>query len=359
MNLVEETLTKCTVDGLVVRIPDVQLERTIYEQVAQKLELIGGKWKGGKIGGFVFKEDPSKNLQLIANGETVNLKQQFQFFETPADLADELVKLAKIKDDHSVLEPQAGQGAIVAAINRALPNKIIDCYELMELNRSILRNMPAANIVGDDFLLANESVKYDRIVANPPFSKQQDIDHVRKMYSILSDGGRMISVASPSWQYQNNKKAKLFREWIESVGAKVIDLPIGLFKESGTTIKTLVIVIGKNSSIKDVPIRLEIFDEPPKINENLSPEYEDPLVLLESIEENMLEFHKHMRNLVSELRGMRKESHRLDSVIESNLKAMGFTDDSTDTVPTIPTPCKTRSKSGNKESSSATQLSLF
>jgi hypothetical protein len=59
--------------------------------------LIGGKWKGGKVFGFVFATDPTELLDQIANGEKRNLKKEFQFFATPEKLADELVYLADLE----------------------------------------------------------------------------------------------------------------------------------------------------------------------------------------------------------------------------------------------------------------------
>ncbi len=62
-----EILQKCTVDGNIVRLPEGQLDRKLYQEVAKALELIGGKWKGGKVMGFVFPTDPTELLEQIAN----------------------------------------------------------------------------------------------------------------------------------------------------------------------------------------------------------------------------------------------------------------------------------------------------
>lgn len=45
MNTKEDVLKNCTVEGLVVKLQNVQLERKLYQEVAKSLELIGGKWK--------------------------------------------------------------------------------------------------------------------------------------------------------------------------------------------------------------------------------------------------------------------------------------------------------------------------
>src|ERR1700675_3447193 len=93
----EEVLQKCKVEKNVVILPPIQLVREQYLEVKKKLELIGGKWVGGKISGFVFSTDPTDLLNQIANGENRNLKKEFQFFATPANLADRLVILSLLQ----------------------------------------------------------------------------------------------------------------------------------------------------------------------------------------------------------------------------------------------------------------------
>lgn len=242
-----EVLQNCTVEGNVVKLPNVQLDRKIYQATAKKLELIGGKWKGGKVFGFVFNEDPTELLEQIANGENRNLKKEFQFFGTPDALADRLVELANPTSADWILEPSAGQGAIVKAINRAVDVQDVFCYELMPLNQTFLGKIPNAKLLGDDFLQHDPSTdKYDIIIANPPFSKNQDIDHIRKMYDCLMPNGRIVTIASKHWQLSTNKKEVLFRDWLDSLGADVQDVEAGEFKESGTNIATCIITINKH-----------------------------------------------------------------------------------------------------------------
>lgn len=119
----ETCLQSCTVEGLIIKLPDYQLERKVYQEVAKSLELIGGKWKGGKVMGFIFNEDPTELLAQIANGENRNLKKEYQFYATPDSIADWLVQLADIKPEHNILEPSAGQGAIINAVRRVLPEQ--------------------------------------------------------------------------------------------------------------------------------------------------------------------------------------------------------------------------------------------
>lgn len=237
-------LQKCTVEGNNVKLPGEQLERSVYLEVAKSLELIGGKWKGGKIGAFIFQVDPTDLLNQIANGEKRNLKKEFQFFATPQPLAEHLVYLADLQQHDTVLEPSAGQGAIISEINKVC-DVLPDCYELMDINIEILKKTDLRyNLLGPDFL-SNTGKQYTKIIANPPFSKNQDIDHIKEMYNVLARGGRLVTVSSESWTFGSQKKQVDFRNWLDEVNADVSDIERESFKQSGTMVGGRIIVINK------------------------------------------------------------------------------------------------------------------
>jgi hypothetical protein len=244
MTTKEEVLQNCTVEGNVIKLPNTQLDRKLYQEVAKSLELIGGKWKGGKIFGFVFLTDPTDLLEEIANGEKRNLKKEFQFFATPDKLADELVYLAELKNHDTILEPSAGQGAIIKAINKVCDVKV-DCFELMNVNTIVLNKTGLNfNLIGEDFFKHNGK-SYTKIIANPPFTKNQDIDHLKEMYECLSRGGRLVCITSESWVNGTQKKQVDFKEWLEKVEAEILDIEKGSFKESGTMVGGKIVVINK------------------------------------------------------------------------------------------------------------------
>lgn len=246
-----EALQACTIEGNNVKLPAQQLDRKIYLEVAKKLELIGGKWKGGKVFAFVFQSDPTELLQQIQGGENVNLKKEFQFFATPSHLADRMARMANINPDlqdpeQMILEPSAGQGAIIKAIKAYAHNdQFIHCFEPMPVNKTMLEKIDGVIHIGDDFLEYKGGNKWHIIIANPPFSKNQDIDHIRKMYSVLANGGTLVTIASKHWQFASNKKETDFRNWLDEIGAEVEEIPAGEFSESGTKIATCLIKIVK------------------------------------------------------------------------------------------------------------------
>jgi hypothetical protein len=96
MTTVEEVLNECKVVDKVVFLPDQQLERKLYLQVSQKLEFIGGSWNR-KSGGFVFEHDPEPLLGRVKGGENVNLKKEFQFFETPKEIINLMLTYASVR----------------------------------------------------------------------------------------------------------------------------------------------------------------------------------------------------------------------------------------------------------------------
>ena len=256
----QEILQKCTVYGFVIKLPDITLERNEYLEVKKALELIGGKWKGGKTQGFVYEENPKELLENIANGEKRNLKKEYQFFPTPADIAKLMVKdcLPLVVDyTYKILEPSAGSGSLIKALVDIHPAvEKVDCYELMELNRIKLEKIPSANIIGDDFMQCDKNDYYDIVLANPPFTKNQDIDHIGKMWQVVKPGGIIATLASTSWIRGSQKKQGIFCNWLEGLQVPIIHLPEGSFKESGTMIAPVMLVIKKPLAYDPFPIEL-------------------------------------------------------------------------------------------------------
>jgi len=246
----QEILKQCAIEGSIVKLPQIKLDRKTYQDVAKQLEHIGGKWKGGKVFGFVFEQDPTSLISEIANGKTRNLKKEFQFFETPEELAIELCEHAFIDAAivGKVLEPSAGKGAIIKAIHKDQYDQLNVRYcELDPLNRSFLSRISNTKYLCDDFLQLNAPDEFATIIANPPFTKNQDIDHIYKMYECLKPSGRLVSVASKHYQFTSGKKETSFREWLSAKDAHVINLPAGVFKTSGTGVSACIIIINKHN----------------------------------------------------------------------------------------------------------------
>lgn len=244
---VEEVLKHCKFENNILRLPDVQLNPKSYAEVKKWIMEAGGKWNGGKVQGFTFDFDATRVAGILMSGKRCNLKQDFQFFSTPPALADWLVSLSDVRPDYAILEPSAGTGAIITAIRKACPDVVVDAFELMPENRQALEKMSGVSLVGDDFTQGVPRL-YDRIFANPPFSKNQDIRHVRMMYDTLNpDGGEMCVITSQHWVSGSEKECVQFREWLHEVCAETHEIPNGVFDESGTNVATMAIVIRRKA----------------------------------------------------------------------------------------------------------------
>lgn len=242
---VVEILKHCTLEDNVLKLPAVQFNKKSYAEAKKWIEEAGGSWQGGKIQGFAFPFNPERVVSILKEGKRCNLQQEYQFFETPSDVADWLVMLAGgIHEDDTVLEPSAGRGALIKAIHRACPSVIVECYELMPENRELLHTLDNVILLDEDF--TKESVgSYTKIIANPPFSGNQDIEHVRLMYERLEEGGTLAAITSQHWKFSSEKRCVDFRKWLEEVHGEVFEIGAGEFKESGTSIGTMAVVIRK------------------------------------------------------------------------------------------------------------------
>ena len=242
---VEEILKHCTLEDGVLKLPQVQFNKKSYAEVKKWIEEAGGSWQGGKVQGFTFPFNPERIFSILKEGKRCNLQQDYQFFETPADVADWLVMLAGgIHEDDTVLEPSAGRGALIKAIHRACPSVTVECYELMPENREFLHTLSNVILLDEDFT-KNSVGSYTKIIANPPFSGNQDIEHVRLMSDRLEEGGTLAAITSQHWKFASEKKCIDFRNWLKEVHGEVFEISAGEFKESGTSISTMAVVIKK------------------------------------------------------------------------------------------------------------------
>lgn len=223
-------------------LPNKQLDRKIYLAVNKVVECLGGKWNR-KAKAHVFDSDISGIIDdVLLTGEVIDKKKEFQFFETPPAIVDQLIRLAEIQPNHKCLEPSAGHGNIAEALCEIVGNDNVICVELDFKNVKILTDK-GFSVYGDDFLQYTSFVKYDRIVMNPPFTQQQDISHVEKALSHLRDNGILVSVMSAGVMFRQNKKTLSFWERIKRYNFKIIELPQGAFKVSGTLVNAIILKV--------------------------------------------------------------------------------------------------------------------
>ena len=217
-----------------------QLDRKTYVAVNKALEAIGGKWNR-KLKGHVFESNPSEKIKTLFSGENIETPKEFGFFETPHWLALKMVDVANLRPGMLVLEPSAGRGAIADVI-KPKEVKLVLVELLSEHVKTLISKGYTA--IQTDFLQDSFGKAYSRILMNPPFTKQADIDHVNHALKFLKPGGRLVSIMAAGITFRDNKKTVALREYIERNGY-IEELPENTFKKSRTQVKTVMVVIDK------------------------------------------------------------------------------------------------------------------
>lgn len=158
------------------------------------------------------------------------------YFPTPDSVIEQMIDEAEIENGMSILEPSAGDGRIIRAIQDSCPDLTITGYEI---NPERAHN---AGVRCLDFMQVSPEPTYDRILMNPPFSHGRWYQHVLHAYQFLKPGGRLVAII-PNGAI--NKKHQ--GEWSLMMRGFVneIPLPKGAFKESGTMIETRILVVEK------------------------------------------------------------------------------------------------------------------
>src|SRR5690606_8774230 len=111
-----------------------------------------------------------------------------------------------------------------------------------------IRKVHGFKFICPDFFEINQQYpesQFARIIANPPFTKNQDIDDGMHMWKQLTPGGDLVAIMSTHWMQRVNKKESDFRIWIECFREDLILLSPGECKESGTNVPTVIVKLRK------------------------------------------------------------------------------------------------------------------
>lgn len=252
---VQTVLSTLAFDGHLARITAGQLERPVYARTAAVIEALGGKWTRGPQA-FVFPTG-SDAEELVADaltiGQVMTLREaqvKLGWFPTPDAVGDHLVEFAELAHGATILEPSAGEGALVRAILRADPKATIVCVERDPARRGVLQSNAmkradhkrVAILDVDDIMDVTGGPSVDGVIQNPPFCKSgkgDHLDHTRHAFSMLYPRGVLASIL-PDSRHRGDRRHREFWNWVESRG-EIRELPEGAFKSSGTMVRTVMI----------------------------------------------------------------------------------------------------------------------
>lgn len=235
-----KVLDAATIDGALLTL-NGNLDRKLYVETNKVLEAAGGKWNRSKKG-HVFEGDANEAIEpIILTGEYRVAKQDFGQFDSPEDVVSRVIQLAGIKPGMTVLEPSAGIGNIAYAAEAA--GGKVTAIEIDAKRCEKLKGTASVTAHNHDFLQQAATAHFDRVVMNPPFAKQADIDHVLHAHKCLKSGGLLVAVMSASVLFRDNAKTASFRAFVESHGGTFERLPDASFAQSGTAVNTCIVTI--------------------------------------------------------------------------------------------------------------------
>lgn len=161
-----------------------------------------------------------------------------QLFPTPPEIAERMVELAGVEPGHVVVEPSAGTGRILLALDNVSGIAAITVHAV-EINallaKSLREGFTDVTVHEGDFLAYEYSRQNfaDRVIMNPPFADGADIKHILHAISILKPGGRVVALCAngPRQQAQLKPRASHWEE-----------LPDGSFAAQGTGVRVALAV---------------------------------------------------------------------------------------------------------------------
>jgi ubiquinone/menaquinone biosynthesis C-methylase UbiE len=197
------------------------------------------------------------------------------FFPTPPLLINRLFSMAKVFEGETILEPSAGLGHIAEAIREKYPNNELQTVEYNISLSNVLEKKGFKNTCADFLTLPTDERKFDVIFMNPPFEKNQDIDHINHAFKMLNPGGRLVcSMAGNKHENSSNKKIIEFLNFVNENGY-IQQNEEGSFKNAfnSTNVNTITVYLEKAEEVKkvnnyekeengafNIPGNLQVFD---------------------------------------------------------------------------------------------------
>lgn len=173
------------------------------------------------------------------NGTAPRAVVVHQLFQTPPAIAARLVSLLDLQHGARVLEPSAGLGRILDALQPFAPSEIVAVDVAPDCTAELFRQDRAGvTIKQRDFLSVTplELGLFDAVAMNPPFTMRADVRHILRAVNFLQPGGKLAALCM----------AGLFRERaLRSLADSWEMLPGDTFKDTGTRVETILLRITK------------------------------------------------------------------------------------------------------------------
>lgn len=238
-----DILRAATCAGAALTLPP-KLDRKLYTRVDAVLGTLGGKWNR-KRQAHLFPDDAAARLApVLARGEVTTAAEE-GYFPTPPEVATALAVFTGIKANMLVLEPSAGGGALIDAIQR-------EGAAVLAIEYNAERHAALHEAYGlDEYVVVHpEPIDFmnleldepvDAVLMNPPFVRVgagDHLDHLRHAMDMLAPGGVLGAILPISVQQRTDRRHAGFRQWAAAHRGVFMPLPAAAFEASGTSVRT-------------------------------------------------------------------------------------------------------------------------
>lgn len=226
-------------------LPNIKLDRKDYLKCNDVLTSLWFVWNKKEKAHITDQEIDwlQEDLnEILENGEVMTIKEyrdKFQAFYTPKSIASRMCELLEIKENQTILEPSAWIWNIV----KVLLDEYVKEFKLFvnEIDENKIKELEKIKwidweIINKDFLDFIWVMEYDRIILNPPYSKNQSIKHILKAYSLLKEWWILV------WLVPSNFLDK-YSEELQDIPYSYYEVEDGQFEF--TNIKTIILKINK------------------------------------------------------------------------------------------------------------------
>lgn len=173
------------------------------------------------------------------NGTAPEPVTAYQLFQTPPDLAQRLAALIPLEPGQRILEPSAGLGNLLDALEIHKPAEVVAVESSPDCTRHLYtQDRPRVTIKQRDFLSLTPADlgTFDAVVMNPPFHMRSDIRHIRHALQFLRPGGTLAALCMDT-QHRADQLRPMASTWEP--------IPAGAFREAGTEVETILLSIKK------------------------------------------------------------------------------------------------------------------
>lgn len=155
--------------------------------------------------------------------------RNYEKFFTYPETADQMARLLRPQSGETILEPSAGNGALIKAVKRLCNDCIITAIELDQRWENELTEIADLVHIGD-FLKNNDYSKYDKLIANPPFGNDTDLkQHFWKIISAVKKRGKIVMIVPEDFYTEIKHEFLSLKNWSKNSDGTTTEIKIIYF----------------------------------------------------------------------------------------------------------------------------------